>query len=41
MKIGNYEQTTLKKYVTDDFKNADIKKIISVLECYNAFAYFD
>ena len=41
MKIGNYEQTTLKKYVTDDFKNADIKKIISVLEYYNAFTYFD
>lgn len=41
MKIGNYEQTTLKKYVTDDFKNADIKKIISVLEYYNVFTYFD
>lgn len=41
MEIGNYEQTTLEKYVTDDFKNADIKKIISVLEYYNAFAYFD
>ena len=32
MKIGNYEQTTLKKYVTDDFKNTDIKRIIPILE---------
>lgn len=41
MEIGDYEQTTLEKYVTDDFKNADIKKIISILEYYNALAYFD
>ena len=41
MKIGDYEQAELKKYITDDFKNADIKKIMSVLEYYNVFAYFD
>lgn len=41
MEIGDYEQTTLEKYVTDDFKNADIKKIIPILEYYNALVYFD
>ena len=41
MEIGDYEQATLKKYATDDFKNADIKKIISILEYYNVFTYFD
>ena len=41
MEIGDYEQAKLKKYVTNDFKNADIKKIISILEYYNVFTYFD
>ena len=41
MKIGNYEQAELEEYVTDDFKNADIKKIISILEYYDALVYFD
>ena len=41
MEIGNYEQTQLKKYVTDDFKNTDIKKITPILEYYNVFVYFD
>ena len=41
MKIGDYEQAKLKKYMTDDFKNANIKKIISILEYYNVFTYFD
>lgn len=41
MEIGDYEQAKLKKYVTDDFKNANIKKIISILEYYNVFTYFD
>ena len=41
MKIGDYEQATLEEYVTDDFKNTDIKKIISILEYYNVFVYFD
>lgn len=41
MKIGNYEQAELKEYVTNDFNNADIKKIISILEYYNVFTYFD
>lgn len=41
MEIGDYEQAKLKKYVTDDFKNANIKKIIPILEYYNVFTYFD
>lgn len=41
MKIGNYEQAKLEEYVTYDFKNTDIKKIISILEYYNALVYFD
>ena len=41
MEIGNYEQEQLEKYTTDDFKNTDIKKIISILEYYNVFTYFD
>lgn len=41
MEIGNYEQAQLEKYITDDFKNANIKKIISILEYYNVFTYFD
>lgn len=41
MKIGNYEQAELEEYVTYDFKNTDIKKIISILEYYNALVYFD
>lgn len=41
MEIGDYEQAELEKYVTDDFNNADIKKIMSVLEYYNVFTYFD
>ena len=41
MEIGNYEQEQLEKYTTDDFKNTDIKKIVSILEYYNVFTYFD
>lgn len=41
MQIGDYEQAELKEYITDDFNNANIKKIILVLEYYDVFAYFD
>ena len=41
MEIGNYEQAQLEKYIENDFKSTDIKKIISVLEYYNVFTYFD
>ena len=41
MEIGNYEQAQLEKYIENDFKSTDIKKIIPVLEYYNTFVYFD
>ena len=41
MKIGDFEQAELEKYVTDDFNNGDIEKIMLVLEYYDVFAYFD
>lgn len=41
MKIGDYERKQLEQYVADDFNNADIKKIIKVLEYFDVFCYFD
>ena len=41
MEIGNYEQAQLEKYIENDFKSTDIKKIIPILEYYNVFVYFD
>lgn len=41
MKIGDYERKQLEQYVADDFNNADIKKIIKVLEYFDVFYYFD